>query len=273
MSKVVGTITVADGKGYIIGADGIIRKAVVGGKIFFNDSVETLNGAVVDLTLTTGEVLSVDESKEVLLDETVVTTEDEKSDFDELNENIELADIDEETFIERDITKVNISHLENTLLSNIDFENEEDTQESDLDITQRFQISAEVEESIEDDTEGFFNSFEEEIGEEEFAVSFKVDEDIDFTNIDNLKDIDIIEIEKEDVNIKLDLDSLIRMTDDDNILTVLGKDNDIVVMENGDGRWDFQGAELESGSDTILNIYEQDSTYIKIDNEIDIFLI
>jgi len=100
--------------------------------------------------------------------------------------------------------------------------------------------------------------------------SLIVNEDIDFSNIDTIKNIENINIENSDVNVKLNLDSLIDMTDDDNTLTIFGDEKDSLTLENGDGEWSFEGQEQDAKAKTTLNIYEQDGSIVKVDEDIEI---
>ena len=101
-----------------------------------------------------------------------------------------------------------------------------------------------------------------------------VNNDIDFTNVDTIvKNIEVIDLENSDVEITLDLDAVISMSDEDNELTILGDSEDKLTLQKGDGEWDYKGQEHDTTHNTDLNVYEQDGAIIKVDTEIDIDIV
>ncbi len=103
--------------------------------------------------------------------------------------------------------------------------------------------------------------------------SLIVNEDIDFTNLDNIKDIEVVDIRTQNVKVTLNLDSLINMTDEDNTITIFGDKEDSLTLDNGDGKWVFEGQEHNANENITLNIYEQNGAIVKVDDEIDIGIV
>ena len=97
-----------------------------------------------------------------------------------------------------------------------------------------------------------------------------VHSDIDFTNLDTIRNIENIDIDSEDVKLTLDLDSVISMTDEENMLNIFGDDNDSVEL---DGNWTYSGQEYNEQKETTVDVYEQDGSIVKIDHEIDVSII
>ncbi|SFV75794.1 Hemolysin-type calcium-binding region [hydrothermal vent metagenome] len=100
--------------------------------------------------------------------------------------------------------------------------------------------------------------------------SILVHNNIDFTQLDNVKNIETIDMhDGADEHITLDVDAIIDMTDDKKTITIYGDDSakDEVTIKNGDGEWSYKGQEVDKDNH-ILNIYEQDGATIKIDEDI-----
>lgn len=108
MAQSVGTIWVVNGDVYIQSEDGTIRKAKAGDEILANDLVKTFDGAMVDIRLANGQILTLSESKEMLIDKSVYNSEEfAKEDVDVDVEEIatkELSSDDMQTAAGEQIT-------------------------------------------------------------------------------------------------------------------------------------------------------------------------